>query len=244
MKIYDVKQGSPEWLALRAGIPTASEFHRILTAKKLEISTQAEKYRARLIAERIIGRPIEDIEPSYESEYMRRGSDLELQAIKAYECDTEQDTVAVGFCTRDDGRAGASPDRLVPAARGSVEMKCPALSTHVGYLLNPQTLVDKYRPQALGQLWVGEGALEWNDLCSYHPMLPMVRVRLYPKPEIQQAIGAAMEAFCQALFMAYEQLVQIYGPFTPPTPVESSKQLLTADDEELIIEGLKKEGKI
>ena len=31
MKRFDCEQGSPEWFALRRGVPTASEFHRIIT---------------------------------------------------------------------------------------------------------------------------------------------------------------------------------------------------------------------
>ena len=35
---FDLAQGSEAWLAIRLGIPTASEFDRILTPKKLELA--------------------------------------------------------------------------------------------------------------------------------------------------------------------------------------------------------------
>ena len=54
----DIAQGTPEWLALRLGIPTASCFDQIITTggKKGEpkASTQAEKYMYTLLAERMM----------------------------------------------------------------------------------------------------------------------------------------------------------------------------------------------
>ena len=41
MKIVDVEQNTPEWEAVRLGKPTASEFHRIITAVKGDLSEQA-----------------------------------------------------------------------------------------------------------------------------------------------------------------------------------------------------------
>jgi hypothetical protein len=41
MKIHNCTQGTEEWRKLRAGIPTASEFHKIITPKTGQLSKQA-----------------------------------------------------------------------------------------------------------------------------------------------------------------------------------------------------------
>jgi hypothetical protein len=55
MKIHNVDQGSPEWHALRCGVPTASEFSKILTPKTMKLSEQAPAYMYRLLGEWMLG---------------------------------------------------------------------------------------------------------------------------------------------------------------------------------------------
>jgi hypothetical protein len=59
MKIIDCVQNSDEWIAARLGIPTASEFHRIITAVKGDLSKSARKYAAGLVAETLLAKPLE-----------------------------------------------------------------------------------------------------------------------------------------------------------------------------------------
>jgi hypothetical protein len=47
----DTIQGSAEWWKLRKGIPTGSQFSRIITAKKGDYAAGAKHYAAELIAE-------------------------------------------------------------------------------------------------------------------------------------------------------------------------------------------------
>jgi hypothetical protein len=246
MKVYNVEQGTPAWMALRAGIPTASEFHRFITPAKLERSKSESHYMARLLAERITGRPIEETDgEGYQSPWMKRGSDIESQAISAYQFETDCEVTRVGFCTTDDGLVGASPDGLILAAHsGGLEMKSPSLAVHVEYLLNPQALVNEYRLQCYGQLLVGEGCLNWVDLVSYHPKLPLVVVRLNPYFEPMGKVKAAVSVFCQDLAAAYKRLEAQHGPFTPTVPAQGIASGLSAEDEELIVRGLREQGRL
>lgn len=50
-KEIDTIQGSPEWWKARRGIPTGSQFSRIITAKKGDYATGSKHYQAELIAE-------------------------------------------------------------------------------------------------------------------------------------------------------------------------------------------------
>ncbi len=163
--VHDVIQGTPEWSLLRAGIPTASSFDRIVTPGGGK-SRSAEKYCFLLVAERLIGHPV----ATFKSLPMQKGSQREIECVQFYELQRDLDTVPCGFMTIRDGKIGASPDRLVEDS-GLLEAKCPNEETHMGYLLQSGTAYEEYKVQCQGQLWVS--GRDWVDVVSYHPELPM-----------------------------------------------------------------------
>ena len=193
MIIHDCIQGTTEWLQLRAGIPTASCFERIIT-KSGKPSTQAEKYMHRLLAERIMGHPVTE----FVSAYMARGSELEADARAYYEGVRELDVVKVGFCTNDEKTIGASPDALV-GDEGLLELKCPAEHTHVAYLLT-RAVDAEYYPQAQGQLWIA--GRKWLDIMSYHPEMPPAIIRVERDEAFIGTLSSALLTFSAALEMA------------------------------------------
>lgn len=190
MKVYHVAQGSPEWAALRLGIPTASEFAKIVTPTG-KLSEQSRKYAHLLVAERLLGRPLVALD---ELEWIARGKELEPEAARLYEFDREMDTEPVGFITTDSGLIGASPDRLVGEA-GLLEIKVPAPQTHVGYVL--EGFAKLYKPQVQGQLYVT--GREWTDWMSYHPELPPIIERVYRDEAYIALLAEALECFCDTL---------------------------------------------
>ena len=199
MILMDCLQGSPEWHAARLGIPTASAFSRILSPKSLKLSESSQSYMHELLAERMLGFPLE----SASSDFMERGKALEDQAMAYYELQRGVDTERVGFALTDDRRAGCSPDRLV-GTEGGLEIKCPSPAVHVGYLLDG--LPAKFLPQVQGCLWITGRA--WWDLLSYHADLPVALVRVSRDPEYIGALEAAVTAFCDRLESASEKLMQ------------------------------------
>lgn len=163
MPIYhDVEQYSDAWQQLRIGIPTASQFSKIITpgGKKSE---QFKAYAYHLIAELYMKRPID----TYTSEHMQRGSDLEPEAANYYEMEKNVETRKIGFVTDDKKHMGCSPDRLV-GNDGLIEIKCPKPNTMIQYFIE-ENIEDKYKPQIQGQLLISER--EWVDIVSYHPDL-------------------------------------------------------------------------
>lgn len=178
---HAVVQGSEEWLRLRLGKPTASEFDRIITAKKWEPTSgeARRKYALQLVTELILDGPLDGVTtPS-----MIHGKDWEVKARRAYEMIDGVDAVDCGFVTTDDGLVGASPDAFI-GEDGSLEIKCPERpEIHVGYLLNPDTMKDAHWVQVQGQLYVT--GRQWTDLISYFMGIPMARVRITPHPEFQ-----------------------------------------------------------
>lgn len=202
MILIDCVQGSPEWVDIRLGLPTASGYDHILQPKKLEYSKGAEKYLNHLLAEWLCGYPLDT---GTGSAWMERGTQMEPEARRWYEMHRGVKTQIVGFCMRDDEQTGCSPDALV-GADGLVEIKCPALETHIGYMRNPKSLVDDYRLQVQGELYIT--GREWADVVSYHPDFPRVIQRVVPEMPVQVALHSALFQFCGDLQEAKEALAK------------------------------------
>jgi YqaJ-like recombinase protein len=188
MKIFNVEQGSGAWLQLRLGIPTASNFAKILTPKKLEFSAQARGYAFRLVAEKLLNESLDSLDYI---DHVQRGKDLEPQAIRMYEFAEETETKPVGFITTDDGRVGATPDRLIVGKPAALEVKCPAPHTHIEYLVDG--FGADYVIQAQGQAYVGE--FEYVDRYSFHPALPPMLAKTYRDDAIIGKLRAALDQF-------------------------------------------------
>jgi hypothetical protein len=172
MKIFECPQQSPEWFAVKRGVPSASDADKIVTPGG-KLSSASAKYIHRLIAD------LYDPEyggPSYQNAAMERGNRIEPEARRWLELELDQDIRQVGFCLTDDGRYGASPDGLIGDA-GSLELKCPMPNTHVAYLMDGG-LPDDYRPQVHAQLIVT--GREYVQFVSYCPGLPPLLVKVRP----------------------------------------------------------------
>ncbi len=182
----DCEQGGQDWLLARLGKPTSSQFHRILTPGKLKLASGRKAYQYELHAAALVGEP----QDSEDSPWMERGRDLEPEAIAYYEFEKGVTCEKVGLCLTDDGRVGASPDRLV-GDDGLLEVKNHGAAKHVGILLGDEQ--HKHRCQVQGQLWVT--GREWCDLLLYSPLLPPILTRHYPDPEWIEAWESALEIF-------------------------------------------------
>lgn len=197
MILVPVVQGTPEWLAARCGMPTASCFNKIITAKTAKPSASAERYLWQLVAERMLGQPLE----TASTDLMARGGALESDGVAWYELQRDVDTETVGFVLTDDRRAGCSPDRLV-GTDGMLEIKTLSPAVHVGALLGDVT--DDFRVQCQGQMWVT--GRDWVDLLCYHPDLPAALVRVVRDEDYIEALSEAVTAFADRLDAAEARL--------------------------------------
>jgi len=169
MRIDQNEQGSPEWLAARLGIPSASMFAKIVTTKGIW-SASADAYINQLVAERLTG----EREEVFQSHHMLRGTELEPDARDLYSLISDAEVTEVGFCLHDTLSAGCSPDGLI-GEEGGLEIKAPAPATHVEYLRGG-VLPSKYKQQVMGCLWIT--GREWWDFVSYHPTMKPLIVRV------------------------------------------------------------------
>lgn len=177
MRIIDCEQRSPEWYAVRLGVPTASEFGNIITPKKREYAAAAQTYIDRLIDECV--RP--DAERTWGgNRHTERGNVLEPEACDLYAFERDLVPVQVGFVLNDTGTLGCSPDRIIGTRakpEGGLECKAPDGPTHVRWL-RAGGLPDEYKAQVHGSLVVTK--LPWWDFLSYCPPYPPVLVRVTP----------------------------------------------------------------
>jgi len=210
VKILHVTQGSPEWERARLGMPTASAFDRILTPSKLELSAQSDMYRNQLLAEWLVGYPLDF---GNASGYSQRGTGMEAEARRFYEMRYDVDVAIVGFVLRDDGKVGGSPDGLVDVD-GGVDLKCPAIHTHIGYMMDPARLAKEYRGQCQGYMYLT--GRKWWDVLAYNPILPAVRVRIDRDDLYCAKLGVALDLFVADLDGAKEQL----APHRQPSVAE------------------------
>jgi len=208
MTIVDVVQGTPEWLAARRGIPTASRFDDIMTSVTRKPSKSAKGYRDELLAEWILGQPLD----WGTTEWTNRGTDLEKEARAFYELQTDSEVRQVGFILRDDGMVGGSPDGLVGDV-GGLEIKCFGAKHHVACLLGEEVAT---MTQVQGNLWISQR--EWWDVLAYNPAMPHRLTRVYRDEPYIADLASAVDAFVSDLLAARERIlalgVQIIPPFT------------------------------
>lgn len=173
MIIHNCEQNSDEWFALRAGLPTASSFDKLVTGTG-KASAQISGYAATLAAELYAGRPLERWEGNRATE---RGHEVEPEARAAYAFIHEVEPVQVGLVVNHG--AGCSPDSLIGDA-GLLEIKSQMAKGHVetlAYHRKSGKVPPSYMPQLQGQLLVCER--EWVDIMFYHPDLPGLTIKVY-----------------------------------------------------------------
>jgi hypothetical protein len=170
MKVIKLDQGGDAWKQIRTGRPTASRFSDIITAAKGDLSKSAKGYIRELIGQTFCP----EWQYGFKSAEMQRGNDLEPEARRAF-CEATGLTVEeVGFCIRDDGVSGCSPDGLIVDAEGvymaGLEVKCGTPKTHVGWVMDGG-LPDEHKCQVHGSMAV-TGLTEWHFWAYFPGMQP------------------------------------------------------------------------
>jgi hypothetical protein len=164
MQLIECAQGTPEWLAARCGVASASRFAAVMAKVKTGEAADRRNYRTDLVVERLTGRPLE----SFTTAAMKQGTEREPFARMAYEARTGLIVQEVGFCRHDEMAAGASPDGLI-GDDGGLEIKCPERSAHLHYL-QQDAEPPEYTWQIQGGMWI-TGRAYW-DFASYNPDFP------------------------------------------------------------------------
>jgi len=183
-------QGTEEWLKARLGVPSASNFSKVVTTKG-QRSTSFMGYVNALIAEKLTG------DPTYVkiTEPMERGTSLEDEARAMYQLINDTEVRQVDFIKHPNMEVGCSPDGLIDVKCdrgliGGLEIKCPLQGTHVEYL-RAGKVPSKYMLQVQGCMFV-TGRGYW-DFMSYHPKMKPLIVRTYRDDDLINELAVHLQ---------------------------------------------------
>lgn len=156
MIIHNLIQGSEEWIKIRLGKLTGSDFHILMGDSQTKETLLYKKAAERLTKTQSDGDRFSNI-------HTERGKQLEDEARSAYELETGLTIEQVGFIENDEF-AGCSPDGLL--INGGVEIKCP--DNH-GFLkaVVKEWIAPEHRTQVQFNMCMSEKA--WWDYVLYNP---------------------------------------------------------------------------
>lgn len=200
LRIITCEQGSPEWFAARAGMPTASEFSTVMASGRGGGESKTRRtYMLKLAGEILTGEPMD----SFSNGHMERGKEMEAEARDLYAFMADVDPSLVGFIT--DGKKGCSPDAIV-GEHGLAEIKTKLPHLQIDVLLRGE-LPPEHKAQCQGALWVA--GREWLDFVSYWPRLPIFVHRVQRDEAYIADLAAAVDQFNDELAACVERIRNI-----------------------------------
>lgn len=205
MIIHDIEQRTPEWYALRLGMPTGSMFSQLVTPRGLPSKSS---YAYTLAGEIFAGK---ELDPFNGNKWTERGEELEPAAKRLYEFSQDVEIKDVGFVTDDQKLWGCSPDGLVNDD-GMVEYKCLKAEHHIKAIVQynkTKKAGADYIPQTQGQMKIVER--EWCDLVFYHPDLPPLIIRQTPMKEFVKTLITQRDVVIEERDKILEALKSVGG---------------------------------
>jgi len=201
MIIVDCKQNTPEWDDCRRGIPTASNFGKILTSTG-KVSESREEYIIQLACEHVSGRS----EDNFQSYRMKQGSIMEAESRSVYAMNHEVEVIQVGFVYKDETRrVGCSPDGLIDPDGGFETKDAKFTVQHAR--LKSKKMEASFGPQVQGGLYCCER--EWWDWQSYCSGLPELCIRNYRDEKWISRLAEELERFCYDLALTIRKLKEM-----------------------------------
>lgn len=200
-------QGTPEWLAARAGSLGASQVADALAKTKAGWGASRSNIRAQLIRERLTGKPTE----TFCSAAMQRGKDLEPQARAMYAFQTGFEVEEIGLYPHPKIiGTHCSPDGLCGDV-GLVEIKCCGDARHHEILTGDEP-EDRYVKQCLWQMACT--GMDWCDLAYFNPDWPaemqLVVRRIERDPKAISELEAEVSKFLAEVDSAVAELTAQY----------------------------------
>lgn len=199
MEVFsDIEQGSEQWFRLHCGIPTASEFYKVMAKVGPRGGTSHKEYVMRATYMRMLAAEIVTGEPRevewFGNRHTERGKEREDEARDLYAMKHDVDPVRVGFVRN--GNCGCSPDSFIGNA-GGLEIK-DVLPHRQIERLQAGSLPGEHKWQVIGSLLVCEDR-EWWDFVSHSRGLPLFEVRVYRdkvKDELAE-LRSGIDKFCE-----------------------------------------------
>lgn len=185
----DLEQGSPEWLAARLGMVTASVVGQLVTPTlKVAANETSRGLTLLLVAERITGHS----DPVYVSDDMLRGQ-MDEPIARDWYAERHAPVVETGFLVEDRWgfRLGYSPDGLV-GDDGLIEVKSRKPKIQLRTILSGEPPAENMAQMQAGMLVSGR---PWCDYISWCGGMPPFVKRVHADQAWADAIVAAVKAF-------------------------------------------------
>lgn len=223
---HDAEQGSDEWHALRCGKLTASQVRHIVTPTlNLAANDHTRTLANKLAVQRVSG----EIEDTFTTDKMLRGHIDEDVARRIYS-QKYAPVTEVGFITNSEfPNFGYSPDGLV-GEDGLIEIKSRDPHLHFASIILCER-GDGVPKEFMAQIQSGLliSGRKWCDFLSFSHGLPMLRHRVFPDPEYQEAITKSardFEATVSDLAEEYLKAVAVSENYTPTEKIDYEGMIL------------------
>ena len=205
----ELQQGTAEWYQARVGKVTSSCFGKLAGKGRSGggFTQTAFTYMDQLIAERITGRPAEEIK----SKFIDHGNEHEPTARQLYQWNAQGDHTLkqVGFVNHPTiAMCGGSPDCLIQPD-GVLEIKCPYnVHRHLANIENDGPSDRDYTWQSQGHMWITER--DWCDFVSFHPNVPKAFQfhvsRIYRDEDVIEELEEKIPRFLEQLSIRLEKI--------------------------------------
>ena len=205
MKVHPAQQNSAGWELAKAGVPSASNFKKIIKLKS-GLYVRSDQWRGYL--NQLAGeRAFKIFGETFQSEEMARGLELEEEARADFSFINAVEMKEVGFCTSDDGSYGCSPDSLIGDDSG-YEGKAPKFHNHVKILL-AQKIPAEYIGQVQGCLYVTQREHWWFHSFYNDPKVPSFQTKIEPDTKYQAALEKFLPEFIGELEETTKKLLEL-----------------------------------
>lgn len=158
-EIMMMEQRSDEWFEAHRGVPSASEFSKIVTSSNQnKRSAQWNSYLCHCVDKMLHGYNLDD---GFKNQWVEHGTIMEPFARQQYEFEYDTRVDLFGFIVRNG--VGCSPDGIGVSQVG-LEIKCPSPVRHIETIRRGDVPAE-YIPQIQGSMWI-TGLDQW-DYYSY-----------------------------------------------------------------------------
>lgn len=203
MIFHDVEQGTDEWLDLRMGKATASNYSTIMANAGGAFGDPAKRYALKLALERVTGRRAEY---SFKNDDMERGNLMEPAARALYEARYFTDVANGGFF--DWGDWGDSPDGLV-FNDGTLEVKSVIASVHEANIRRG-AIDPAYKWQVAGHIQdTGRDWCDFGSYCSDYPEGKQLVVYRTHRKDIDDMLDALVERRAKFIDLVNQKVEEI-----------------------------------
>ena len=226
VKLHNAEQGTDEWHQLRCGVLTASCVKHIVTPTlKLSANDKTRALANKIAIQRITGIPKR---PSPPTQCCAATSTKRLPATSIPRNTRRSLRLALSPMTA--SRSLAFPLTGLVGADGLIEVKSrdPHLQfASVVAVSRGDGIPKEYMAQIQAGLLLS--GRDWCDFLSFSHGLPMMRARVYPDPEYQEAIIEAAKAFeqtVQELIAEFQDATSDELDFTPTERIDYEGMIL------------------